>query len=69
MLRATVLLKQPLQALYGVASHHVATDVDSLPLAGELVDNGQTFEATAIIGLVKDEIVAPDMVREAGPVH
>ncbi|MDH3380883.1 MAG: hypothetical protein OEQ39_28555 [Gammaproteobacteria bacterium] len=44
-------------------------DPDRQTLARELIDDCQTLEGAAILGLTEDKIVAPDMIGIARPAH
>ena len=64
-----MLAKQLVENPDDIARGEAAANPDRQPLARELIDHRQTFELPGILGLIKHKIVAPHVVREAGPLH
>ena len=64
-----MFLEKPLKTANHITGCQASPDVDGQPLARKPIDYCQTLELTRILSLVEDKIVAPDMVRIAGPMH
>lgn len=64
-----MFVKQLIQNADDIAGRETPPDADGQPLARELVHYRQTFELPAILGLIKDKIVAPHVVRKATPMY
>jgi len=65
MQRTTVSLKQLLQFFDDPLRRNTAGNIDRETLAGILVYHRHEFDLASILGRVKQEVEAPDMVRVA----
>lgn len=64
--RLSMLLEQPLEAGNDIDRGQTAPHFNGQALSGELVDDRQTFHLAPVLGLVKDKIVDPHVVRMFG---
>ena len=65
-LRYPSLLHQLLQCFQDIPCRDRAIHLQGEALAGVFIQNGEPLEATPSLGLIEDEVVAPDMIDPLG---